>query len=115
MGDTLEIEVEQPEAGRAVMAFTGEHDVAQVETLRERLSSLLSENELVVADVSDAQFVDSSIIHLLVDTKREADASERRFRIQMGTECVVYRVFDVAGVLPFLECAPSRQEALSDD
>ena len=115
MDDALEIHVEQPEAGRAVVVFKGEHDLAQVEVLRERLSSLLSENELVIGDFSDAKFVDSSIIGLLVETKREADARERRFRVQMGTECVVYRVFDVAGVLSFLECRPSREEALSGD
>ena len=115
MGDALEIDVEQPRAGRVVVLFKGEHDVAQVEALSERLSSLLNENELVVADFSEARFVDSAILNLLVDVKREAEASERGFRIQMGTECVVYRVFDVAGVLSLLECAPSREEALSGD
>ena len=59
--------------------------------------------------------MDSSIINLLVETKREAKASQRRFRIQMGTECVVYRVFEVSGVLLFLECASSREEALGEN
>jgi anti-anti-sigma factor len=115
MRDALEIQLEQPEAGRAVVIFKGDHDVAQVEALSERLSSLLDANELVVADFSEAQFVDSAIINLLVDVKREAEASERGFRIQMGTESVVYRVFDVAGVLSLLECTPSREEALGGD
>jgi anti-anti-sigma factor len=114
MDDALDIQVEQPYAGRAVVVFKGEHDLAQVEALGERLSALVAENELLVADFSEATFVDSSVIHLLVGTKREADASQRRFRIQMGTEDVVYRVFEVAGVLSFLECASSREEALGD-
>jgi len=115
MDDSLKIQVERPEAGSAVVVFKGEHDVTQVEALRECLSALVAENEVVVADFSGAQFVDSSIIHLLIETKRGADACQRRFRLQMGTECVVYRVFEVAEVLSFLECVPSREEALAEN
>ena len=115
MDHALDIAVEEPEAGRTVVVFKGEHDLAQVEALGELLSGLVAENELVVADFSDAEFVDSSIINLLVETKREAEARERRFRIQMGTECVVYRVFEVTGVLSLLECAASREEALDEN
>jgi anti-anti-sigma factor len=115
MDDALDIEVEQPEAGRAVVVFKGEHDLAQVEALGERLSALVAENELVVADFSEAEFIDSSIINLLVETKREAEARQRRLRIQLGTECRVYRVFEIAGVLSFLECTSSREEALGEN
>lgn len=115
MDDDLDIEVEHPEAGRAVVVFRGEHDLARVEALGERLTALVAENELLVADLSKAGFVDSSVIHLLVETKREAEARQRRFRIQMGTECIVYRVFEVAGVLSLLECASSREEALGEN
>jgi anti-anti-sigma factor len=112
--DALEIDVEYPDAGRAVVVFKGEHDLARVEALGERLLSLLAENELIVTDFSEAKFVDSALIHLLVKIKREADASQRRFRIQMGTEAIVYRVFELAGVLSILECASSREEALGE-
>ncbi len=111
----MDIEVEQPDVGRAVVVFKGEHDLTQVEALGERLSALVAENELVVADFSDAEFVDSSVINLLLETKREAEARQRRFRIQMGTECIVYRVFELAGVLSFLECVSSREEALGEN
>ena len=60
----LDIRVEQPEAGRVVVVFKGEHEI---EELGERLAALVAENELVVADFSKAEFVDSSIIHLLVE------------------------------------------------
>ena len=115
MGEALGIEVERAQEGEAVVAFKGQHDLTQVKDLGERLSALTAENELVVADFSEAKFVDSSVIHLLLETKRGADAKQHRFRIQMGTECIVYRVFELAGVLSLLECAPSREEALGKD
>ena len=115
MDDALDIEVEQSEFGRAVVVFRGEHGVAQVEALGDRLSALVAENELVIADFSKAVFVDAAIISLLVETRREAETKQRCFRIQMGTESMVYRVFEIAGVLSFLECASSRDEALGEN
>jgi anti-anti-sigma factor len=115
MDHALDVAVEEPEARRAVIVFKGEHDLAQVEALGELLSGLVAANELVVADFSEAEFVDSSIINLLVETRHEAEARKRRFRIQMGTECVVYRVFELTGVLSLLECASSREEALDQN
>jgi anti-anti-sigma factor len=115
MDDLFDIEVGQPDVGRAVVVFKGEHDLSQAQALSELLSTLIAENELVVADFSHAYFVDSSVINVLVETRREAERGQRRFRIQMGTESVVRRVFEVAGVLSFLECASSRQEALGEN
>jgi anti-anti-sigma factor len=111
----LQVDVEHPDAGRAVVVFKGEHDLAKVKALDELLAALVAENELVVADFSDAKFVDSALVHLLVKTKRETEALQRRFRIQMGTEAIVYRVFELAGVLSILECASSREEALGKE
>lgn len=113
--DVPDVHVEQAAPGRAVVLFKGEHDLSCTEALRERLAALVGENELVIADFSDAQFVDSSVINVLVETKREAEASGRRFRIQVGTECAVYRVFEVASVLSFPERTSSREDALGDD
>jgi anti-anti-sigma regulatory factor len=75
----------------------------------------VADNELVVADFSEATFVDSAVIHLLLETKLQAEARQGRFRIQLGTEDIVYRVFEIAGVLPVLECASSREEALGEN
>ena len=115
MSDALDIEVEQAGAGRAIVVFRGEYGVPQVEALGDRLSALVAENELVIADFSKAVFVDAAIISLLVETRREAETKQRGFRIQVGTESFVYRVFEIAGVLSFLECAPSREEALGEN
>ena len=111
----LGVEIEQPQTGRAVVVFKGEHDLTKVDALRALLSELLDDNELVVADFSEAKFVDAAVIALLLDTRDRAETRRRRFRIQMGTECVVYRVFEVAGVLSLLDCAPSREQALGEE
>jgi anti-anti-sigma factor len=115
MDDLLDVEIQKSDVARAVVAFTGEHDLTQIRALGDLLSTLVAENELVVADFSRARFVDSSVINLLLDTRRLAVESQRRFRLQLGTACMVYRVFEVAGVLSVLECASSREEALGEN
>ena len=110
----LDIEIERPAAGRAVVVFKGEHDLAQADAVREQLSELITENELVVADFSEARFVDSTIINVLLHAKREASERQHWLRLQLGTEDAVQRVFDIAGVLLVIECAPTRAEALGE-
>ena len=62
-----DVSVEQSAPNTVVAIFSGEHDLATKTEIRELLSSLIEENELVVADFSHAQFVDSSILNVLRD------------------------------------------------
>jgi anti-anti-sigma factor len=108
----MDVEIEHPASDQAVVVFRGEHDVAQADALRQMLSHLVSQHELVVADFSEAEFVDSVVVNLLLETKREASERLHRFRLQLGSESPVERVFEIAGVLPLLERARTRAEAL---
>jgi anti-anti-sigma factor len=110
-----DVEIEHPSSDQAVVVFRGEHDVAEADALREMLSGLVSRYQLVVADFTEAAFVDSVVINVLLETKREASERLHRFRVQLGTESRVERVFEVAGVLPLLECARTRDEALGGE
>ena len=43
---------------------------------------------------------------------RQAAEVGRTFRVQLGTEAIVRRVFELTGVLEVLDWAPTREEAL---
>jgi len=107
-----DIRVEHPRAGTAVVVFTGEHDAATSERLEALLDSLVEENDLVVGDFSEAEFVDSATIFALIKTYRAATLRGSAFRLQLGTEPIVKRAFQLSGVLEVLECFASREEAL---
>jgi anti-anti-sigma factor len=109
-----DVSVQQPRDGAAVVVFSGEHDVATAEAVAATLESLVEQNQLVVADFSEAEFVDSSTLHALVKTARSAQERGARFRVQLGTAAIVERAFQVSGVLEVLDCVPAREEALRD-
>ena len=61
-----DVEVIRPAEGVAVVALHGEHDALTDEALGALLGSLVDESALVVVDVSDAEFVDSSFLRNLM-------------------------------------------------
>jgi anti-anti-sigma factor len=104
--------VERPSPSSAVAVFVGEHDRVTVHRVHDLLASLIEENDLVVADFSEAEFVDSSILHVLVQSDKAARECGHRFRLQLGTAPIVHRAFEISGLLEVLDCAPTREEAL---
>lgn len=72
----------------------GELDVATAPRLREYTSRQLAESaELVVLDLTDVSFIDSSGLQVLL---RAAAHDDRRLRIVPSPVCL--RLFDIAGV-----------------
>jgi anti-anti-sigma factor len=108
-----DVRVASPRTGVTVVSFGGEHDMATSQLTSELLDSLLLTNDLVVADVSDAKLIDSSILAALIQAHKLARARGKDFRIQLGTEAIVKRVFQITGVLEHIAWAPSREEALN--
>jgi anti-anti-sigma factor len=91
----------------------GDQDRGSAEQLERQLSDLVTLNELVVVDVSEAAFVDSSFLRNVLVADRRARERQHRFRLQMGTAPVVRRAFEVSGVLDRLDVAHSREDALA--
>ena len=77
------------------------------------LQRLLHACELLVVDLSETQFIDSSAIGLLVKTKIEAEALGVQFRLQLGAESVARRALEINRLLDSFHCATTREEALT--
>jgi anti-anti-sigma factor len=106
--------VERPTVGTAVVTFTGEHDLGARDDLADLLDSLVEENDLVVADFSEALFVDSTTMYVLVNADAAARARGRKLRLQLGTAAIVRTAFELSGLTKRLDCVHSRDEALRD-
>ena len=108
-----DVEVSRPTENVTVVALWGEHDLRTARKLDDLLDEAISSSKLVVVDVSNAAFIDSSVINTLVRAHRTAPALRSRFVLQMGTAPAVRRALEITGLLERLECADSRDEALA--
>lgn len=108
------VEVTYPKPGACVVTVYGDQDRGSAEQFERQLADLIELNELVILDISEAEFVDSSFLRNVLVANRRANEQERRFRLQMGTAPVVRRAFEVSGVLDRLEVVGSREAALQD-
>jgi anti-anti-sigma factor len=97
----------------AVVELLGEHDLDGREELFELLYRLIDANELVVVDVTETQFIDSSVVFNLVRADRLAREQGSSFRLQVGTAPEVKKMLEITHLLDALAWAPTRDEALA--
>ena len=108
-----DLDVLRPRVGAAVIEVHGEHDIATKTEVRELFTSLVETNGLVVIDITDAQFIDSSFLHNLALADRLARSRGSRLRLQLGTATIVRTALEHSGLLEHLECVPDREQALA--
>lgn len=98
--------------GRVIIALRGEHDLATSEEMRALLDVLVRENELVVIDLSGAEFIDSSVLNNLMRAHRGARERGSTVRLQLGGAAIVRKVLEIGGLLDHLDCVDTREQAL---
>jgi anti-anti-sigma factor len=107
-----DIEVIYPSPGAAVVECTGEHDMTTRDEVDRLFGLLVTENDLVVIDVSGARFIDSSFVNNVLKADRLARQQGKVLRLQVGTTPIVRRVLEISGIVDKLDCVEKRDEAL---
>jgi anti-sigma B factor antagonist len=107
------IEVRSPRQGAALVVLGGEHDLHSADRLRQTTDDMLLGNEHLIVDLSRAEFIDSTIIGVLVHAMKKAEGCDRKFTVVLGTAPVVERVLEVTGVLVVLNVVPTVDQALA--
>jgi anti-sigma B factor antagonist len=108
-----DVRVLQPRPGAAVVECAGELDITTAPELNSMLEDLAAENDLVVVDLSEAEFIDSSIIQCLARAHRRSREINTQFRLQLATAPIVERALELSGMLEVLGIATTRAEALA--
>ena len=102
--------VVRPRAGEAVIECRGEHDLLGHSRLESLLAQEISQNDLVVVDVTEADFIDSSFLHDLVKANELARRQGRRFVLLFGQASTVELALQLSGLLRTIEHVHSRDE-----
>ena len=90
----------------------GEFDLSNAPTLGEEFDRALSRENDLILDLSDATFIDSNVVNALFRASKAVEGRGRTIVLQLGTEAIVERVLEIAGIESILRRARSRAEAI---
>ena len=90
----------------------GEHDLLTQARLDSLLEGEISDNDLVVVDVTEADFIDSSFLHSLVKANELARRRGSRFVLQLRKASTVGLALQLSGLLRTIEHVHSREDLL---
>jgi anti-sigma B factor antagonist len=97
----------------AVLNVHGEIDIETAPALREALLPVLErQTGPVVVDLSEVSFMDSTGVHVLVDTSRRLEPQNRRLAIACREGGQVHRLLALVGLLDALTVHRSRESAV---
>ncbi len=101
--------------GWAVVAPSGEIDVAAAPALRDALGRLVDEGTTrVVVDLDDVDFIDSTGLGVLVGAVRRARSAEGDLRL-VCTNPRILKVFDVTGLDDVFVIGESVDDTIAAD
>lgn len=96
----------------AVIAVSGELDLASAPTLEHELQQAESSDaEVLILDLRQLEFIDSTGLGLLVKAHRRSEESGRRFAVVRGSS-QVQRLLELAGLEQRLELVDSPDDLL---
>jgi anti-anti-sigma factor len=106
------VRLERPAAGVTVVGLIGEHDLASKDEIAEAIEQAFADGDAVVVDLTPAEFIDSSTLHVMVSSARRAGESGRGFALVIGGNESVRQVFELTGLLSQFDVAPSVAAAV---
>jgi anti-anti-sigma factor len=94
------------------VCLEGDFDLTNASALDHQIRQALDRGHNLVLDLSEATFIDSSVIRVIVTASRSADRREQTVVIQLGTATIVERALEIARIEQVLPRAHNRQEAV---
>jgi anti-sigma B factor antagonist len=107
------IQVRSPRPHAALVVLAGEHDLHSADEVQQTLDQSLAGCDHLIVDLSSADFIDSTIIGVLLQTKKNALERDRKFNVVLGTAPIVERILEVTGVVALLNVVPTVERALA--
>jgi anti-anti-sigma factor len=108
-----ELRVLYPRPGTAVVEVLGEQDLATVDETARLFAKLVVQHPLVAADLSAAQFIDSSFLKNLKNAQQSAQELGHTVLMQVNTEPMVRRILEVMNFFDHFDHVSTREEALA--
>lgn len=112
--ETHRIELDRTDDGVVIVAVEGEHDIYTASALREQIDGAFDDGSPIVIDLSDATFLDSSILRALLAARNQAEEQASGFAVALDRSKApaVQRILEVTGLLEVFPVLPGRERAV---
>jgi anti-sigma B factor antagonist len=109
-----QLQLDTSEPGVAIVVLEGEHELFSAPKLQRQVEGLIGEGLSIVIDLTEATFLDSSVVAVLLRGRERADEAGVAFSIVLddSTGEPVRRMFEITGLASILPVVGSRAEAL---
>ena len=98
--------------GIVAVCLEGEFDLANAPILCDQIDRELGDGNSLILDLSQATFIDSSVIDVLMRAVRTVSGRSQTIVLQLGTAATVERVLDIAGIDRVLTRVQDREAAV---
>lgn len=98
-----------------ILEVRGEHDIASAPELRSAFEAAMGAHPGVVADLTPASFIDSTVLGVLLGAREQARELGRGFAVLLGAdgELAVKRIIEVTGLAPILPVHETLEAAVA--
>jgi anti-anti-sigma factor len=88
----------------AIVTLRGEHEAYTADKLAKQVTALIDEGLPVTVDLRETEFIDSTVVGVLLAARRRAGERGTPFRLQLGRETgwPVRRILEVTGLVDAL-------------
>lgn len=108
-----EIRIDLSAAGITVLELLGDHDLATAEELSAAIDQALARRPGLVVDLTETTFMDSTVVHLLIDAHQVLEARGHELSLQITEASAVRRVLELTQLDNALGIAGDRDEAVA--
>ena len=111
----IAVSLDRAEPNVGVVSLIGEHDTYSARRLENELGMLVDSAAHVVVDLTDATFVDSQTLSVLLTAQKTADLKSLGFVLVVSRDdyTQVHRILDMTRLASAFVMRPTLEEALS--
>ena len=90
-----EIRIDLRAAGITVLELVGDHDLATADDLSTAIDQALASRPGLVVDLTETTFMDSTVVHLLINAHQVLEARGHELIVQITEASAVLRVLEL--------------------
>ena len=98
--------------GIVAVCAEGDVDLTNAPALADEVNRALDGGNHLIVDLSEASFIDSSVIHVLVHAAKTAGSRKQIVVIELGPAAIAERLLELASIEQVMPRARNRQEAV---